>query len=261
VSQKSFALIQLSETPTPRIRVAQFVGSAGHYLCDAHFNSFSIYIAPGFPRPFNFAMLDWGNRSCLQRFALVFTGFTLAIILICLTANIVLTIEATRETWFVRCRSCTRNGGDTVCGEECCNGCGWSIKFLFYLLRAITMLFCALAVVAEFPQLACFRRSLMVFKYYCGRGAMHVFVGVLTLTGNLAADNADAGWAFSAVGWLAVALGVMNMMLSCLCFQEYSEVQQQHKLAQLEEGEDKLGGTGPTDNNAGAHTPQSGYRI
>jgi hypothetical protein len=216
-------------------------------------------------------MFDWERRSTLQKFALVMTIFTLCVIVVCLISNIVCTQKAADESWFVRCNDCKRDSksSSSKC-TKCCSKCSRKDGIIFYAMRGFSMLFCLLAIVAEFPQLTYFRMLMAVFKYYWGRGLLQIFLGFLTLTGNLAPDDSDAASAVAALGWIAIGCGVLHLFLSCLCFKEYSEVSKDREMA-------KASPTSPLgaphskqqqqqdmsviSGSQGGHSPATGYAV
>lgn len=175
------------------------------------------------------SMFDWKNRTCMQRFALIVAIAAMIIVLLCLISNIVTTVRAADETWFTRCTKCKRFGGDKECGDKCCSNCTWKDGFFFYTLRAFSMLFCLLAMAAEVPMLTFFRKLFHIFQFAWGRGLLQIFVGFLTLTGNLAPDNEDTANIVAGIGWIAIGLGIVHLFLSCLCFNEYSEMSEEMK--------------------------------
>jgi hypothetical protein len=164
----------------------------------------------------------------MQKFALIVAIIAVIIMAVCLIANIVTTAQASEETWFVRCSDCERHGGEEECGESCCTHCTRKDAFIFYTMRAYSMLFCIMAIVAEIYVLKFFRRLFVIFKYACGRGLLQIFVGFLTLTGNLAPDDPDAAEIIAGVGWLGIVCGIVHLFLSCCCFHEYKDVQEEH---------------------------------
>jgi hypothetical protein len=217
-------------------------------------------------------MLDWENRSCLQKMALIISVITIIIILICLISNIVITERAASETWFVKCSDCKGRGGDTECGERCCTKCSRTQEFLFYTLRAFSMLFCLLGIAAEFPQLKFFRKLMAVFNYFWGRGIVQILIGFLTLTGNLSPDDEDAANVVAALGWIAVGCGFAHFLFSCLCFKEYNQVADERRAANAVQpgaNEPQFGsatgssqsGMPPPARGASGHTPETGYAV
>mmetsp|Transcript_7604 Transcript_7604/g.23721 ORF Transcript_7604/g.23721 Transcript_7604/m.23721 type:complete len:225 (-) Transcript_7604:26-700(-) len=174
----------------------------------------------------------WSQRTGMQKFALIVAIIAVIVMAVCLVANIVTTAQAAEETWFVRCDDCERNGGDEECGDKCCSKCTRKDAWLFYTMRAYSMLFCILAIVAEVYTLKFFRRLFAIFKYAWGRGLLQIFVGFLTLTGNLAPDDPDAATIIAGVGWVGIVLGIVHLFLSCCCFKEYKDVAEEREAAQ-----------------------------
>ena len=162
----------------------------------------------------------WSQRTCMQKFALVVAIVAFVVMLICLISNIVTLAQAVNQTWYTRCSDC----GEKEC-VKCCQTCTRKDALMFYFMRGFSMLFCALGMMAEVYVFKFFRKLFMIFKYAWGRGLLQIFVGFLTLTGNLfAPGDEDAAAIAAGFGWVAIACGVVHLFLSCLCFKEYSEV-------------------------------------
>lgn len=170
--------------------------------------------------------LDWGNRSTSQKAAFIISVVVVLLAVVCLIANIVTCVKASNETWFTRCRDCKRGGGEKTCGKHCCADCTVYDAAIFYTLRIFSMLFCILAACAEAPALEMLRKLFTVFDFFWGRGVLQIFVGFLTLTGNLAPKNPDDAWIVSALGWLLIICGAVHLCLACCCFQEYSQMKE-----------------------------------
>lgn len=87
----------------------------------------------------------------------------------------------------------------------------------FYILRVYTTFFCVLAVLAEFPSVEFFHDSFKIFRYAFGRGFLYVFVGFLTVTGNMSKGSETIGTFSAVVGYILCCIGLVNCVTGCLC--------------------------------------------
>ena len=162
--------------------------------------------------------MAWGDRSCIQQFVLIVSIIAVLCTLASLAANIATMVKASKEGWYSRCTKEKPRSADW----KCCQDCNTKDAVFFYILRVYTSLFCIMAILAEIPGLDWYRDFFRVFSYFWGRGFLQVFVGFLTVTGNVAPDDPTAGDFAAIIGYILIAVGFLHFILACLCFKEYS---------------------------------------
>ena len=165
------------------------------------------------------------GRSGIQTCALVLAIITSLCILVCMGVNIATGVKAATDHWFVQCRNCDRYEGNDVakCQANCCDSCGKKEEAFFYIYRIYSVLFSMLAILAEFPKFKFFRKSFRIFKFYWGRGFLQVFIGFITVTGNVSPKNPDAALWAEIIGYCLMVLGLLHCFMSCLCFKDKSD--------------------------------------
>lgn len=165
--------------------------------------------------------MGWNDKTVIQKVADVVKYVALASILACTIFNCVAIYKATDETWFVRCEDCKGGGGDVKC-ERCCKDCTWKDEAFFYIFRGYTLIFCIVAFAAEFKS-ELFEEYIKVCHFFVPRGFWQIFIGLSTVQANvLQVDDDGEKWA-DVIGWILVGIGILHMILGCLCFKEYSK--------------------------------------
>lgn len=178
--------------------------------------------------------MGWHDRTFMQKVLLIISICAVIAALACFAANLTTTIKASTETWFVPCSKCKGRGGDKECGNSCCQDgtpqCSTKQAAFFYILRIYSMLFAVMCVMGEVTALSWYFEYLKVFRFYWGRGLLHIFVGFMTINGNVAPDDKDAATFAEILGWIIISMGGVHIILSALCFKEYSKDQREETL-------------------------------
>lgn len=160
--------------------------------------------------------------NCAQRTSKVVQILAIIGILVCFVFNVVAIYKAADETWFVYCQDCKRYGGHKECGDSCCTNCTWKDGVFFYILRGYTLLFCLFALAAEF-RLELFDEYVKMCSFYTPRGFWQMFLGLMTVQANTVPRDRTAEMWADAFGYFLFVIGIIHLVLGCMCFKEYSK--------------------------------------
>lgn len=151
--------------------------------------------------------MGWDDRNCFQKFLLLLKIFALLCIVAAFVMNLTTAIKAAQEKWFEAPQ---------------CKNCGAKEAAFFYIMRIYSMVFCIIIGLAEYRGFEWFHDGIKVLRYYWGRGFLQVFVGFLTVTGDVAPDSSTTTLVASIIGYVLMGCGGLHFLLSLLCFKEYS---------------------------------------
>jgi uncharacterized membrane protein YgcG len=205
----------------------------------------------------------------MQSIALFFAIVAGILISACMVANIATAVIAATDKWFVRCENCHEYSNTTEqqkCTENCCTECDKKDQAFFYIFRIYSVLFCLLAIVAEFPFKA-FRAAFRVLSWYWGRGLLQIWIGFLTVTGNVSPKDADAAWWCSVAGYALMIMGGIHLVLTCICFKDKSSSRDDEEFERRgkkdydrddDRGYDRVGGGGDRGGGGGGYSSYGG---
>ena len=163
----------------------------------------------------------------MQKFLLIVSIIVVIVVTGVFCVNLATAIIAGTKHWFTRKDDCAeiQDPADrAICNENGCTDCDIKDEAFFYIFRIYSMFFCVMAAVAEFPRFKFFQESFKIFRYFWGRGFLHIFLGFLTISGasqNNHANEKDTQLVAQIFGYIMMGLGVMHMVFSCLCFKVY----------------------------------------
>jgi hypothetical protein len=176
-------------------------------------------------------MPSWGKMSCMQKTARVFMVIAILAIIACLVFNCVSIYRAATETWFTRCSDCAN--GNAKCGKRCCQDCTLKDEVFFYILRGYTLAFCLVAIVAEFKT-GPFEEYLLLCHFFFPRGFWQIFLGLMTVDGNVIPGDANAAQWADIIGYFLVGVGIVHLFFGCICFGEYSQEKRDKEMKDLD---------------------------
>eukprot|EP01062_Namystynia_karyoxenos_P080718 TRINITY_DN8733_c0_g1_i1.p1 TRINITY_DN8733_c0_g1~~TRINITY_DN8733_c0_g1_i1.p1 ORF type:complete len:228 (+),score=98.34 TRINITY_DN8733_c0_g1_i1:77-685(+) len=173
-----------------------------------------------------------GSTRCVHQFLIGLRVVAAAALLLCLAAHCVTIYKSQKDTWFVKCADCKNNrvscpgdnegDADTDCVKCCCD-CTLKQQAFFYILRAYSLCFIFLSMLAEaelswFSQRTATGRPppLLALKYYWARGMLMIFIGFLTVESSVSPDDPTANGFADGAGWTLLGIGGLYVILSCI---------------------------------------------
>jgi hypothetical protein len=158
--------------------------------------------------------MSWEDRTCFQKFLLLVAIVTVLLLLTVFAANIVAAVHRTTSD----CDGLSGPQKET-CQKYGCGDCNVWDATLYYIIRVYCLVFSILGVVAEFPKFKFFREAFKIFRYFWGRGFLHVFLGILTLQSHNNNSQGENLW-IDIISCVLIGCGFFHFILSCACFKQ-----------------------------------------